>query len=184
MTSPRRPLLAAALAVALLAGCTPTNDPGSGTSGSGTSGSTTSSSRPGTTTQGSSTATSKTSTSSGSASKSPTSDGGTAGHDHPGIPDCSVDDLPATALQTIADIEAGGPYEFPRNDGVTFRNDEGVLPDEARGYYHEFTVVTPGAQTRGARRIITGGDDPDSPDEPAHWFYTGDHYDSFCEFLP
>lgn len=98
-----------------------------------------------------------------------------------GIPGCDVLDLPATALNTIDDIEVGGPYEFPRNDGITFQNREGILPDETGGYYREFTVVTPGLDHRGARRIVTGGPEETDPD---HWYYTEDHYESFCEFDP
>ena len=96
------------------------------------------------------------------------------------IPRCTKD-LPPEARDVIKDIEAGGPYEHPRNDGVTFGNREGLLPDEDPGYYREFTVETPGANNRGARRIITGG--PDERD-PEHWYYTDDHYESFCEFAP
>lgn len=98
-----------------------------------------------------------------------------------GIPACDLLDLPATALDTIEDIESGGPYEFPRNDGVRFQNREGILPDEERDYYREFTVVTPNLDHRGARRIVTGGPTETNPD---HWYYTGDHYESFCEFDP
>jgi ribonuclease T1 len=98
-----------------------------------------------------------------------------------GIPDCAVAGLPPEAHEVIDDIEAGGPYEHPRNDGVTFGNREGLLPDEDRGYYREFTVETPGSSDRGARRIVTGG--PDERD-PEHWYYTDDHYESFCEFVP
>lgn len=98
-----------------------------------------------------------------------------------GIPECDVLDLPATAVDTIEDIEGGGPYEFPRNDGVRFQNREGILPDEDRDYYREFTVVTPNLDHRGARRIVTGGEAETDPD---HWYYTGDHYESFCEFDP
>jgi guanyl-specific ribonuclease Sa len=96
------------------------------------------------------------------------------------VPDCT-EELPPEAHEVIEDIEAGGPYEYPRNDGVTFGNREGLLPDEDRGYYREFTVRTPGAGNRGARRIVTGG--PDERD-PEHWYYTDDHYESFCEFAP
>jgi guanyl-specific ribonuclease Sa len=98
-----------------------------------------------------------------------------------GIADCAVSDLPPEAHEVIEDIEAGGPYEYPRNDGVQFGNREGILPDERRGYYREFTVETPGLNHRGARRIVTGG--PDERD-PEHWYYTDDHYESFCEFTP
>jgi ribonuclease T1 len=96
------------------------------------------------------------------------------------IPRCTKE-LPPEARDVIEDIEAGGPYEHPRNDGVTFGNREGLLPDEDRGYYREFTVETPGASNRGTRRIVTGG-----PDErhPEHWYYSDDHYESFCEFTP
>ena len=67
-------------------------------------------------------------------------------------------------------IQHGGPFPYPRNDGVVFHNDEGRLPHEPAGYYHEYTVPTPGSPDRGARRIITGGG--------AFW-YTGDHYETF-----
>ncbi|WP_256842237.1 ribonuclease domain-containing protein [Ornithinimicrobium cryptoxanthini] len=99
----------------------------------------------------------------------------------PGIPECDVLDLPATTLETIDDIEAGGPYDHPRNDGVRFQNREGILPDEDRDYYREFTVETPGLDHRGARRIVTGSFEQTDPE---HWYYTGDHYESFCEFAP
>jgi len=96
------------------------------------------------------------------------------------VPGCTGE-LPPEAHEVIEDIEAGGPYEYPRNDGVTFGNRERLLPDEERGYYREFTVETPGLDHRGARRIVTGG--PDERD-PEHWYYTDDHYESFCEFVP
>jgi ribonuclease T1 len=97
------------------------------------------------------------------------------------IPDCSAGTLPGEALEVVDDIEAGGPYEYPRNDGVTFGNREDLLPDEDPGYYREFTVETPGLDHRGARRIVTGGP---AERDPAHWYYTDDHYESFCEFAP
>jgi guanyl-specific ribonuclease Sa len=96
------------------------------------------------------------------------------------VPACT-EDLPPEADEVVEAIEAGGPYRYPRNDGVTFGNREGLLPDEGPGYYREFTVETPGLDHRGARRIVTGG--PDERD-PEHWYYTDDHYESFCEFLP
>ncbi|MCK0112155.1 hypothetical protein MWU75_08405 [Ornithinimicrobium sp. F0845] len=99
----------------------------------------------------------------------------------PGIPACDVLDLPATTLEVIEDIEAGGPYDYPRNDGVRFQNREGILPDEDHDYYREFTVETPGLDHRGARRIVTGGFEETDPE---HWYFTGDHYESFCEFDP
>jgi ribonuclease T1 len=83
--------------------------------------------------------------------------------------------LPAEARRTIALIQRGGPYPH-RQDGSVFNNREQRLPDRPRGYYREYTVDTPGASTRGARRIVTGGD------PPTGWFYTDDHYETFRSF--
>lgn len=69
------------------------------------------------------------------------------------------------------------PIPVPGTDGVVFVNREGHLPKQGRGYYHEYTVITPGARDRSVRRIVTGG----APlSNPIQYFYTGDHYDSFC----
>ncbi|MGF6419945.1 ribonuclease T1 [Stenotrophomonas sp. AN71] len=83
--------------------------------------------------------------------------------------------LPAEARQTIALIQRGGPFVH-RQDGSTFGNREQQLPSRPRGYYREYTVDTPGARTRGTRRIVTGGDPPEA------WYYTDDHYASFRSF--
>lgn len=91
---------------------------------------------------------------------------------------CDVDRLPPQARTTIDLVQAGGPFPYPRNDGVLFRNSAKLLPVKPSGYYREYTVVTPDAQTRATRRIVTGGDPPTQPDA---WYYTGDHYESFCE---
>jgi guanyl-specific ribonuclease Sa len=87
--------------------------------------------------------------------------------------------LPAEAVETLALIEAGGPFPY-RRDGVTFENRERLLPPKPRGYYREYTVPTPGARDRGARRIVAGGDPPEV------FYYTADHYRSFrrVEGLP
>jgi ribonuclease T1 len=78
--------------------------------------------------------------------------------------------LPAEARQTIALIKAGGPFPYSR-DGVVFSNREAQLPKRTRGYYHEYTVKTPGARDRGARRIVTG--------RGGELYYTDDHYRTF-----
>ena len=83
--------------------------------------------------------------------------------------------LPSEAHDTLALIARGGPFPH-RQDGEVFGNYEHLLPAEPRGYYHEYTVETPGAHDRGARRIITGGN------PPAVYYYTDDHYRSFREF--
>jgi guanyl-specific ribonuclease Sa len=79
--------------------------------------------------------------------------------------------LPPEATTTYNLIQQGGPFPYPKNDGVVFDNREGVLPACASGYYHEYTVPTPGSSTRGTRRIVTGS--------AGEYFYTGDHYATF-----
>ena len=86
----------------------------------------------------------------------------------------SIAALPAEAGTVLATIKRSGPYAYPR-DGAVFGNYERQLPMQSRGYYHEYTVPTPGARNRGARRIIVGG----RPPAHADYFYTGDHYASF-----
>ena len=76
---------------------------------------------------------------------------------------------------TLALIQQGGPYPYPDKDGTTFGNRENRLPAEARGYYREYTVPTPGISHRGARRIVTGGN------PPTVYYLTLDHYDSFSK---
>lgn len=90
------------------------------------------------------------------------------------VPAC--DNLPSEARATISLVQEGGPYPYPDNDDARFGNYEGVLPDEELGYYREYTVDTPGVSHRGARRIVTGGEG-----DPEVWYYTDDHYESFCE---
>ena len=86
-----------------------------------------------------------------------------------------VSSLPPEAQRTVQLIAAGGPYPY-RQDGITFSNREGILPQEVSGYYREYTVVTPGSVDRGARRVIAGRDGEE--------FYTDDHYASFREIVP
>ncbi|GAB1513670.1 hypothetical protein JCM33774_57120 [Actinophytocola sp. KF-1] len=90
-----------------------------------------------------------------------------------GMPERALSDLPAEAADTWRLIEQGGPFPFPEDDGKVFGNREGLLPDRDRGYYHEYTVETPGSDDRGARRLVTGAAD--------EVYYTGDHYASFVQ---
>ena len=83
--------------------------------------------------------------------------------------------LPPEARDTLRRIASGGPFAHSQ-DGAVFGNYEHRLPQQPRGYYHEYTVETPGAHNRGARRIITGGTPPQ-----VH-YYTDDHYRSFRRF--
>ncbi|MDY3126616.1 MAG: ribonuclease domain-containing protein [Corynebacterium sp.] len=94
-----------------------------------------------------------------------------------GFTTCSMDTLPAEADDTRDSILAGGPFEYPENDNRRFGNYENTLPNKGRGYYREYTVDTPGLHHRGERRIITGGG---TETDPQVWYYTDDHYESFC----
>ena len=88
----------------------------------------------------------------------------------PAMIEVEIAQLPPEARETIDLIRRGGPYPYAR-DGVIFANREGRLPREKRGYYHEYTVKTPGERTRGARRIIAG--------KGGEMYYTDDHYSHF-----
>ncbi|MEV6837049.1 ribonuclease domain-containing protein [Streptomyces sp. NPDC051133] len=79
--------------------------------------------------------------------------------------------LPSQAHDTLKLIDQGGPYPYAQ-DGTVFSNREDVLPGRPSGYYHEYTVKTPGSSTRGARRIVTG-------QETQEDYYTSDHYATF-----
>ncbi|OYN89813.1 ribonuclease [Parenemella sanctibonifatiensis] len=90
-------------------------------------------------------------------------------------PDSGLDwvdlaDLPPEAAEMMELIESDGPFPYDR-DGITFQNREGLLPDQPRGYYREYTVPTPGERDRGARRIVAG--------EQGEYYWTADHYESF-----
>ena len=80
--------------------------------------------------------------------------------------------MAAKPYRLLALVKQGGPFAH-RQDGSVFGNREKLLPQQRSGYYHEYTVTTPGARDRGARRIISGGV------PPVDFFYTDDHYRSF-----
>jgi ribonuclease T1 len=94
----------------------------------------------------------------------------------PGSDTVSLSQLPPQAQETERLIRSGGPFPFPRKDGVVFGNRERILDAKPRGYYREYTVKTPGSRNRGARRIVCGGRQPTQPDA---CFYSDDHYASF-----
>ena len=66
--------------------------------------------------------------------------------------------------------------------GVTFGTYEHMLPSKARGSYHEYTVKTPGSRSRGARRIVCGGERERR--SIIDCYYSDDHYQSFRRILP
>ena len=90
-------------------------------------------------------------------------------------PAVSLQSLPREAQATMELIRSGGPFPYTK-DGVVFGNRERLLPLKPRGHYREYTVKTPGAKNRGARRIVCGGR---APREPEACYYTADHYSSF-----
>jgi ribonuclease T1 len=96
-----------------------------------------------------------------------------------GLPTVPRAALPAQAQQTEQLIRSGGPFAYAK-DGSVFGNRERRLPVSPRGYYREYTVKTPGAPDRGARRIVCGGSQPTRPDA---CYYTGDHYASFARIV-
>ncbi|MCE9549462.1 MAG: ribonuclease [Betaproteobacteria bacterium] len=82
----------------------------------------------------------------------------------------AVSELPPEGRETLHLIKQGGPFPYSR-DGAIFSNFEKRLSKRERGYYREFTVKTPGARNRGARRIVCG--------QPVECYYSADHYQTF-----
>ena len=88
--------------------------------------------------------------------------------------DIAVEKLPPEARQALTLIEKDGPFTYER-DGAVFGNREGLLPKRERGYYREYTVKTPGARDRGARRIVAG--------KGGEFYYSDDHCRSFRRII-
>ena len=91
------------------------------------------------------------------------------------LPSVPLSSLPAEVGHTITLIRQGGPFPYSR-DGVVFANREHLLPAHPSGYYHEYTVPTPGETDRGPRRVVAGGE--------GEFYYTADHYVSFVSVDP
>jgi ribonuclease T1 len=96
-----------------------------------------------------------------------------------GVGDIALSELPIQGQETHRLIYLGGPFPFDK-DGVVFGNRERLLPLQKRGYYREYTVPTPGARDRGAKRIVCGG----TATSPDACFYSADHYASFRKIVP
>jgi len=95
-------------------------------------------------------------------------------------PSVSLQALPQEARDTHRLILSGGPFPHDK-DGTVFGNRERLLPGKPRGFYREYTVETPKAKNRGARRIVCGGEPPVRPEV---CYYTADHYASFTRIAP
>lgn len=100
--------------------------------------------------------------------------------DKPAETTIAVAQLPVQGQQVLTLINQGGPFKHEK-DGTVFGNRERLLPMQARGYYREYTVRTPGVSHRGARRIVCGGKQVTAPDA---CYYTEDHYASFRRIVP
>ena len=92
----------------------------------------------------------------------------------PSTAEIAQNELPAEAREVLARIKTDGPFRYDR-DGIVFGNREHQLPAQSRGYYHEYTVPTPGLKNRGGRRIVCGG----PRTVPHACYYTSDHYQTF-----
>lgn len=91
-----------------------------------------------------------------------------------GLPTMAESALPGDARHTLAVIRDGGPFPY-RQDGQTFGNREGLLPDQANGYYREYTVKAGTSGDRGPRRIIAG--------RSGDLYWTSDHYAHFAQIV-
>lgn len=91
----------------------------------------------------------------------------------------ALQQMPPEGQETYQRILRGGPFSYEK-DGVVFGNRERLLPTEKRGFYHEYTVATPGSRNRGVRRIVCGGPSK----APEVCYYTADHYASFRKIVP
>ena len=98
----------------------------------------------------------------------------------PALPPVALAALPVEAQSVESAIRRGGPFAYPK-DGIVFANRERSLPEQPRGFYREYTVPTPGAHDRGARRIVCGGPQPTAP---VACYYTANHYSSFHRITP
>ncbi|HET9421659.1 MAG TPA: ribonuclease domain-containing protein [Nocardioides sp.] len=87
-----------------------------------------------------------------------------------GLPVVNVTDLPPEAVETLELIDAGGPFPYS-DDGETFLNSAGLLPEQEPGYYRVYTVDTPDSDEATNRRVVTGQVD--------EFYWTDDLYTSF-----
>ncbi|MFA6435189.1 MAG: ribonuclease domain-containing protein [Elusimicrobiales bacterium] len=92
-------------------------------------------------------------------------------------------------LKLVSDIFFGEPLPYSQ-DGAIFTNREGILPEQPRDFYKEYTLLTgdaphsvviggqayqvaPDLSARGSERVIIGGGE--------FLYYTPDHYKTFIQ---
>ena len=160
-------------AIAVWTGINVSNDSGDSTASSASAAS--NAARLSTPSTSASPSSSRASGGSGSGKSGGSGSGGSGGS---GLPSCPLNSLPTEADEVAHDILAGGPFDHPDEDGSHFGNYQRILPRKNSNFYREYTVETPGVGHRGARRIVVGGGSDTDPDV---WYYTDDHYESFCE---
>jgi ribonuclease T1 len=105
-------------------------------------------------------------------------DGGALARDRVTTAEVPLAELPQEAHTALARIKQGGPFPY-RRDGAVFGNFERRLPIRPRGYYREYTVPTPGARDRGARRIVAGAGSAGDVRTSGEYYYSADHYRTF-----
>ncbi len=74
--------------------------------------------------------------------------------------------------KTIDRIKSGGSNPHP-NDGIVFKNREGLLPQRSQGYYREYVHPTPGVSGAGSQRVVVGSN--------GEIYYSQDHYKTFVK---
>jgi guanyl-specific ribonuclease Sa len=80
------------------------------------------------------------------------------------------------AGDTLSAIQSNGPFQYPTHDDTVFTNVENLMPPLPTNSYREYTVITPGASTRGTRRLLTSGDPNRLASQYVNLYYTDDHY--------
>ncbi len=111
--------------------------------------------------------------------KNSASDANTAVVADTDIAHIALSQLPKEAHTTLRLIQSNGVFPYKDKDGSIYSNREQTLPKQKRGYYTEYTVKTPYARNRGARRIIAGQGTSGDPSTSGEYFYTADHYATF-----
>lgn len=91
--------------------------------------------------------------------------------------------LPKDAQAIIRAIQLRQSFAYNK-DGSVFQNREHILPNQPKGYYREYTVVTSGADNRGPRRIIAGQGVAGDVASSGEYYYTSDHYRTFYKVKP
>ena len=93
--------------------------------------------------------------------------------------DIKASSCPLEARQTLALIQAGGPFPYAQDGKTCSQSRKAPADASERGYYREYTVKTPGRKTaaRAASSAV------DAARRLHEYFYTDDHYRSFKRII-